>query len=334
MIDVIIPAYNTEKYLPACLESLLANETDDVRFILVDDGSTDRTGAICDDFCSKHANALAIHRENGGSPAARNAGIEAAGNHGANHWIWFVDSDDVVTPGALDYLQGVAAGSTADALHFGHVQFLDGEEPAWSPCHDGDPRTIEAHEFLSGTYSFQYDHYLCCFLFRRDALDRLVAWRAERGMSKLCGEEYSLLEDLVFVEEFMQGACKRVELLSPVLYGYRQIATSMSHSVNPRSASSALRALRYIDRFAVPKQDAKAKALMQIALLFNAYRAAGQGASSRELRISLRGEIETRVRKVALRHLTKGLLIRYIALKTGLGDLALKLKEGAVNDVR
>lgn len=327
MIDVIIPAYNTEKYLPACLESLLANETDDVRFILVDDGSTDSTGAICDDFCSKYANALAIHRENGGSPAARNAGIEAAGNHGANHWIWFVDSDDVVTPGALDYLQGVAAGSTADALHFGHVQFLDGEEPAWSPCHDGDPRTIEAHEFLSGTYSFQYDHYLCCFLFRRDALDRLVAWRAERGMSKLCGEEYSLLEDLVFVEEFMQGACKRVELLSPVLYGYRQIATSMSHSVNPRSASSALRALRYIDAFEVPEGDRAAKSRMQIALLFNAYRAAGQGEDSADLRQQIRAEIEGRVRKAGLRGLSRRLLARYVALESGLGDVLLRKRE-------
>lgn len=326
MIDVIIPAYNSEKYLPACLESLLESKTDDARIILVDDGSTDSTGAICDAFCAEHKNVLAVHRENGGSPAARNTGVAAAGDQGENHWIWFVDSDDVVAPGALDTLAKHAASTDADALYFNLTLFDDGAEPEWTACENKLSGVIGSQEFLAGTYRFTYAHYLPGFLFRRDALEHLATWRKQNEMAGLCDEGYSLLEDLVFAEEFMQDACRKVELLPDALYGYRQLECSVSHTVNPKAADSALRAMRYIDGFEVPGCDYLAKCRMQIALLFNAYRAAGQDATSAELRREIRHEIESRVRAVGLGQLTQGLLVRYVALKTGAGDLVLKMR--------
>jgi hypothetical protein len=328
MIDVIVPAYNSEKYLPACLESLLASKADGVRIILVDDGSTDSTGAICDAFCAQHANATAIHRENGGSPAARNTGFAAVGNLDADHWVWFVDSDDVVAPGALDVLARHVSDSDADALYFDLAPFEDGTEPAWPSNGSGPESIVGAREFLSGTYSLKYMHYTPGFLFRHQSLERLVAWRKGQGMHGLCNTGYSLLEDLVFVEEYMQEACSCVQVFPDVLYGYRQSAASMSHSANPKSADSALRALKYIDSFSVPDDDRLPKALMQVALLFNAYSRAGQGVSSAGLRADIRCEIEARVRGVGLHALTGKLRLRYFALETGLGDVALKLREG------
>lgn len=325
-IDVVIPVFNSENYLPACLESLCASDGKNVRFILVDDGSTDATPAICDEFCAEHENALVIHRENGGSSAARNTGYAAVDNRGCCHWVWFVDSDDVVAPGALDILANYAAGSEADVLNLGFVRFDDDSRPDWSSRQGGFSGVVDARAFLAGTYESQYHHYLWGFLFRCASLDRLIAWREKNGMAGLCDESYSLLEDLVFVEEFMQETCKRVESIPDVLYGYRQLSSSISHSVNPKAADSALRAMRYIDGFEVPERDRLPKYRMQIALLFNAYRAVGQDDTSAVLRRVIRREIESRVRAVGLRQLTRGLLMRYLALKTGAGDLVLKIR--------
>lgn len=327
MIDVIIPAYNSEKYLPACLESLGLCDDSNAKVILIDDGSTDGTSAICDAFCAEHANACAIHCENAGAAAARNAGFAASGNQGQDGWVWFVDSDDVVAPGSLAVLERLAAETDADAIHFGCTMFDDGCAPIWGQHAIPQARLIGGADFLSGTYTFTYDHYLYLFLFRKSTLERLVDWRIGHGASDLCDWSFSLLEDVVFCEELMQGACRTICLIPDVLYGYRQTASSVSHSVNAGAADSALRALRYIDRFDVPDVDRKPKALMQIALLFNAYRAAGQGAEAAGLRKEIRREIEERVRRVGLSGLSGRLVARYVALESGLGDVLLKRRE-------
>lgn len=327
MIDVIIPAYNSEKHLPDCLDSLSLCDVSNTRLILVDDGSTDGTASICDAFCSEHANARVIHRENGGLPAARNTGVVAVGNLMHDGWIWFVDSDDIVAPGALALLNRYINETKADAIHFGFSSFSDYDLPSWETPPDITRHAVSAKQFLSATYSFSYDHYLWAFLFRKSTLARLIDWRCANGMTGLCGESYSLLEDLVFVEELMQQACRTIDCVPDTIYGYRQSSASMSHTVNPGAADSALRALRYIDRFDVPDADRKPKALMQIALLFNAYRAAGQGAEAAGLRKEIRREIEERVRRVGLSGLSRGLFARYVALKSGLGDMLLKRRE-------
>lgn len=327
MIDVIIPAYNSEKHLPACLDSLGLCDESNAKAILIDDGSTDGTSAICDAFCAEHANACAIHCENAGAAAARNAGFAASGNQGQDGWVWFVDSDDVVAPGSLAVLERLAAETDADAIHFGCTMFEDGCAPIWGQHTIPQARLIVGADFLSGTYTFTYDHYLYLFLFRKSTLERLIDWRSRHGEAGLCDGGFSLLEDLVFCEELMQEACRTVYCVPDVIYGYRQSASSVSHSVSIKAADSALWALRYIDRFDVPDNDRKPKALMQIALLFNAYRAAGQGAGASALRQEIRCEIEERVRRVGLIRLPRRLFARYVALESGLGDMLLKRRE-------
>ena len=94
MISVIVPVYNVRPYLVRCLDSILSQTFRDLEIILVDDGSTDGSSEICDDYCKKDGRIRVIHTENHGLSAARNLGIEMA----AGEWIMFVDSDDRVSP--------------------------------------------------------------------------------------------------------------------------------------------------------------------------------------------------------------------------------------------
>ena len=78
MISVIIPVYNTEKYLPRCIESVLAQTYRDLDIILIDDGSWDNSGKICDEYAEKDSRVRIFHKENGGLSSARNFGLEKA----------------------------------------------------------------------------------------------------------------------------------------------------------------------------------------------------------------------------------------------------------------
>lgn len=94
MISVIIPVYKVEKYLCRCIDSVLGQTCQDFEVILVDDGSPDNCGAICDAYAEKDNRIHVIHQKNAGVSAARNVGIEYALQHSDSKWIAFIDSDD------------------------------------------------------------------------------------------------------------------------------------------------------------------------------------------------------------------------------------------------
>lgn len=119
-ISVIVPIYRVEKYLPACIDSILNQTFTDFELILVDDGSPDRCPEICDETAKRDARVRVIHQANAGLSAARNAGIEAA--HGA--WLSFVDSDDFLAPDFLETLHDAAVRAGADCALCG-VQLTD-----------------------------------------------------------------------------------------------------------------------------------------------------------------------------------------------------------------
>ncbi len=98
LVSVIIPVYNVEKYLSRCIKSVQDQTYKDLEIILVDDGSTDSSGKLCDDFAQVDSRAIVIHKENGGLSSARNAGIEVANGV----YTTFVDSDDYI---ASDYIE-------------------------------------------------------------------------------------------------------------------------------------------------------------------------------------------------------------------------------------
>ena len=101
-ISVIVPVYKVEKYIHRCVDSILAQTFADFELILVDDGSPDNCGAICDEYAKKDSRVVVIHQENGGLSAARNAGIDWAFANSDSEWLTFIDSDDWIHP---EYLQ-------------------------------------------------------------------------------------------------------------------------------------------------------------------------------------------------------------------------------------
>lgn len=99
-VSIIVPVYNCEPYIEKCVNSILAQTEPDFQLILVDDGSKDGSGRICDDYAAIDKRVLVIHQENAGVSAARNAGLEAA----TGEYIGFVDADDFILPNMLEVL--------------------------------------------------------------------------------------------------------------------------------------------------------------------------------------------------------------------------------------
>lgn len=108
VISVIVPVYRVEKYIHRCVDSILAQTFSDFELILVDDGSPDNCGAICDKYAQKDSRVIVLHQENGGLSAARNVGIDWAFANSNSQWLTFVDSDDWIVS---DYLQCLYAHS-------------------------------------------------------------------------------------------------------------------------------------------------------------------------------------------------------------------------------
>ena len=117
LISVIVPVYKVEPYLRQCVDSILNQTYTDFELILVDDGSPDNCGAICDEYASKYPQITALHRKNGGLSAARNTGIEWVLQNSSSKYITFLDSDDWLYPQYLEFLfQSAEEGDCAVAV--------------------------------------------------------------------------------------------------------------------------------------------------------------------------------------------------------------------------
>ena len=112
-ISVVVPVYKAEAYISRCIDSILSQTFSDFELILVDDGSPDRSGAICDEYARKDPRIQVIHKQNGGVSSARNAGLDVA----QGKWITFVDSDDYVLETFLEDLYDIRF----DVIITGHV---------------------------------------------------------------------------------------------------------------------------------------------------------------------------------------------------------------------
>ena len=103
-LSIIVPVYNTEKYLHRCINSILAQTYSDFELILVDDGSPDNSGKICEEYAEKDSRIQVIHQKNGGQSSARNTGIDWALANSDSNWLTFIDSDDWVHTRYLETL--------------------------------------------------------------------------------------------------------------------------------------------------------------------------------------------------------------------------------------
>lgn len=121
IVDVIVPVFKVEPFLNRCIESILRQTYTKFHLVLVDDGSPDRCGMICDEYAERDKRIHVIHKKNGGLSSARNAGLEAT----HHPYVTFVDSDDWLAPNFLEMLLLHIENTGADIVESGYVQYFD-----------------------------------------------------------------------------------------------------------------------------------------------------------------------------------------------------------------
>lgn len=118
-VSVIVPVYNVpERYLEKCVSSLVNQTLNDIEIILVDDGTPDTSGKLCDYFAKKDSRIKVIHQENKGLCGARNIGVKSS----TGEWISFVDGDDWIEPNAYEKLYNIGTKNNVDVVMFGYVK--------------------------------------------------------------------------------------------------------------------------------------------------------------------------------------------------------------------
>ena len=122
-ISIIIPVYNVEEYLHDCLDSISQLKAFSWEAILIDDGSSDNSGAICDEYVDNYQNFKVIHQENKGVSVARNVGLDSA----RGEWVWFVDSDDMINPNFI--IDNIREMDSADYVLFDFCTFKENKTP-------------------------------------------------------------------------------------------------------------------------------------------------------------------------------------------------------------
>lgn len=210
-ISIIVPVYNVEIYLRKCLDSLCDQTYSNFEIILVDDGSTDRSGIICDEYARKDVRIRVIHQENQGLSAARNTGI----SHAAGAYLGFVDSDDWVESGMFQALMEAARNHEAEiaACQFRYV-FPDGREEV-RPAREFAVCGREAVKML--LEGEQIQDYVC---------NKLISARLFTEIRFPVGQAF---EDISTTYRLFLKA-SRVASIPQALYCYYQRATGIVHS--------------------------------------------------------------------------------------------------------
>lgn len=210
-ISVIVPIYKVEPYLHRCVDSILAQTFTDFELILVDDGSPDNCGAICDAYAEKDQRVRVLHRENQGVSAARNAGIDWVFANSDSKYIGFVDSDDWVHPRFLELMY---RGIKQYHVNISQCRFLktDGTKEV--------PEVKDARRLITPTehYRDYYSGSMCCKLFSREC------WKQIRfPIGQVYGEDAA-----VWYKILLEAGS--VALVDAVLYYYFQRKDSAMHS--------------------------------------------------------------------------------------------------------
>lgn len=144
-VSIIVPVYNVDRYLCACLDSLIAQTLSDIEIILVDDGSTDNSGKICDQYAAENESKVKVlHKENGGQSSARNLGVSIA----RGEYILFVDSDDYIRKDSCEVLYHAAVEHQADIVHGDTINDESNLESASFRKMRSENKVVAAIDFL------------------------------------------------------------------------------------------------------------------------------------------------------------------------------------------
>lgn len=166
-ISVIVPVYRVEKYIRRCVDSILAQSFRAYELILVDDGSPDYSGAICDEYATRDPRIRVIHKENGGLSSARNVGIDAA----SGEYLFFMDSDDIIHPDTLRILYECIGKTGAEISVGDFTRFSEEDAITFLPWDENYTvlTNLEAlNAFFDGRGSLHSLVSACCKLIHRN----------------------------------------------------------------------------------------------------------------------------------------------------------------------
>lgn len=165
LISIIVPVYNIEEYLPRCIESVLEQTYENLELILVDDGSKDRSGEICDAYQKKDHRVRVIHKENGGSSSARNEGIAVA----KGLYLGFVDSDDYIEKTMYETMVRVVEDTGCNIVQVARDEIDEEGNLMPNVCEmPGEQTEYSSQEFLRELLLHKGDCSFCTKLLKRD----------------------------------------------------------------------------------------------------------------------------------------------------------------------
>lgn len=168
LISIIVPVYNIEEYLPRCVKTLRDQTYPHIEILLVDDGSTDGTGALCDRLAEEDPRVRVFHKENGGSSSARNLGIAEA----KGEYLGFVDSDDYVEPDMYEKLYAAIEQYSVSVAQTGRDEISpDGSRLPDICVPPEESECVEAKDFLKELLMHRGDCSFCTKLVKRNVLE-------------------------------------------------------------------------------------------------------------------------------------------------------------------
>lgn len=218
LISVIVPVYKVEAYLPACVDSILSQTFSNFELILVDDGSPDACGAMCDSYAHEDSRIRVIHQENGGLSAARNAGLDIA----KGEYVTFVDSDDVIAPDCLQLFTEVTGETNADVVVGSYTEFSDDSnlEGIWTQLKE------------KKSYRIENRYNACEALYLGKAEMPINAWGKLYKTGVIGSQRFPvgrIHEDQAFVPRIIYAA-SGIAILDRAVYGYRHNEDGITHS--------------------------------------------------------------------------------------------------------
>lgn len=232
-VTIIVPVYNSRTYLAKCLDSLIIQDYSNIEIILVDDGSTDGSSNIIDEYVVTDSRFIAIHQKNRGVSAARNVGLKKA----TGDWIVFVDSDDVVEKNMCSRLLDMANRHQVDAVMYEYsIDYSDGR----SSCHKTGDNNYYGR--LEPEKAIEHIYKGACFLWA-------VIFSRKIIKDVYFREDIFRGEDTIFLLQSIQKA-EYVYSTSEVLYHYIQSAESLTRSGITARQLTGIDALKWMLEFA------------------------------------------------------------------------------------
>ena len=296
---MVIPAYNAEKTISACVSSIVCQSYSSLDIIIVDDGSKDSTQSICCKMKDLDPRIRVVGIANSGPSAARNVGFR----HSLGEWMLFVDADDELVPDAVEQI--VEVSECVDMIAFGWKVVNDDKKDATYTIIPRIEGIAAERDLLVENISGSLRNYIWCYAYRAEFLQSVFANRSPFP------EEYVLFEDGIFLHRLLRAAKIKTYFLQKPLVVHHEMRQSLSKRVDVSVARAALRSLNEFEAMTVPEGLMPRWRGKCIRMAINAYNVAGTDRSEGCNRV--RGDIRRYICSQIARGHIEGLTVREVA---------------------